>query len=66
MIVKINGQKKEFPDGQCLNGIIRHFTPNGKRVIAELNGTIIKSTQWADTLIKEGDMIELVNFVGGG
>lgn len=35
-------------------------------LVAELNFKIIKQAEWNDTLIKEGDTIELLSFVGGG
>ena len=47
----------------------QYITENGYQatsLIAELNFKIIKQEEWFTTLLKEGDTIELLNFVGGG
>ncbi|MCM0080076.1 sulfur carrier protein ThiS [Geomonas sp. Red32] len=37
-----------------------------RRVAVELNRDILPKTQYADTMLKEGDSVEIVHFVGGG
>lgn len=37
-----------------------------RRVIAELNGCIVRSEEYGSTALADGDRIELVHFVGGG
>lgn len=66
MQIKINGQTKTFADGSNLEAIIKQSCQNCQRVIAEVNGAIIKSQQWGQQPIRQGDQIELVSFVGGG
>jgi len=61
----INGQNKEF-QGATLKDVIASFACDTGRVIAELNGQIIKNSSWQDTHVRNGDTIELVTFVGGG
>ncbi|WP_019912022.1 sulfur carrier protein ThiS [Paenibacillus sp. HW567] len=39
---------------------------NGRLVIVELNGEIVSKDSYGETLLSEGDRIELVHFVGGG
>ncbi|MHA6529602.1 sulfur carrier protein ThiS [Paenibacillus sp. BAC0078] len=39
---------------------------NGRLVIVELNGEIVTKDNYGETLLSEGDRIELVHFVGGG
>ena len=36
------------------------------RVAVELNGSIIPKAKFKDTVLKDNDKIEVVNFVGGG
>lgn len=64
--IKINGSDKEFSSSSNLKSIIEEFCKNSSRVIAEVNGTIVKNPNWEQTLIKDGDVVELVSFVGGG
>ena len=69
MKIIINGKEKEFSPSGNLKHVVEQFcelSSTSQRVIAEVNGTIIKSAQWSDTAIQNGDKIELVGFVGGG
>ena len=66
MKITINGQSKDLNGPVQLNAVIAQFCKDTSRVIAELNGDIVKKTSWNTTTIKDGDNIELVSFVGGG
>ena len=66
MKITLNGQKKECADSLSLKNIIEQFCKETRPVVAEVNGTIIKSPQWAQKILSPGDTVELVNFVGGG
>jgi sulfur carrier protein len=37
-----------------------------RRVAVELNRDILPKAQYQETLLKEGDALEIVHFVGGG
>lgn len=41
-----------------------HILPG--RVAIEVNHSVIKKTEHSSYLLKDGDLIEIVNFVGGG
>ena len=66
MKIMLNGQPKDFPDVQNLKEIVRQSCQNSNPVIAEINGNIVKNFNWDQTIVKDGDIIELVSFVGGG
>ena len=66
MQIILNGQQKEFQGTISLKGIIEQFSKETKHVIAEVNGTIIKNSQWESRILAAGDTVELVNLVGGG
>lgn len=66
MKVTLNGQSKEILEKLTLKNLVEQFCKNPNRVIAEVNGDIIKSQKWNDHLLNDGDTLELVNFVGGG
>jgi len=64
-MVKINGEEKNAVG----KTVAEYLTENGydiKRVAVELNSDILPKSQYADTLLKDGDVIEVVSFVGGG
>lgn len=66
MKINLNGQSRELDSSTTLEELIGQFCKNTKHVIAELNGEIIKAQKWTETQVKDGDHVELVNFVGGG
>ena len=66
MLLQINGEAREFPAGLNVTSLVQHLELRPERVAIELNKQIIKRTLWRETSLKDGDMIEIVHFVGGG
>lgn len=66
MKISLNGKIKELPKAVTLKEFIGHFTNNKSPLVAEVNGEIVRTPQWEETLLQDGDAIELVSFVGGG
>ena len=66
MKIIINGQEKKLTVSLNLNSLVGQFSPNSNRIIAEVNGQIIKNPVWNQTHLKDGDVVELISFVGGG
>jgi sulfur carrier protein len=66
MTIIINGTPKEYSNAVPLEELVAQYCKNPKHVIAEVNGEILRSSQWAGRSVKDGDTIELVGFVGGG
>jgi sulfur carrier protein len=69
MIVIINGQNREFtefPAVARLSEIVASLALKGDRVAIEHNGSIAARSQWEATIVKTGDKLEIVHFVGGG
>lgn len=66
MKIILNGYLKEISDFPDLSAFIDHYRRSNSPVIAELNGEIIKDHRWKKTVLREGDQLELISFVGGG
>ena len=69
MTLIINGQTKDVGaenGSPTMAGLIGQFCKNKKNIMAELNGSIVSSAGWETTVLREGDQVELVAFVGGG
>jgi len=67
--LKINGVEKHFPSGQfpaTLAELVEHLGFAAATVVAEVNGEIVKSENFAQTSLSAGQSIELLRFVGGG
>lgn len=65
MEISLNG-KKVTSTQPTLFGLICETGLDQESLIAEVNFEVIKSEKWPDTVIREGDQIELLSFVGGG
>jgi sulfur carrier protein len=67
MNLKINGELVTVPSSiTTIKEIIDHFKINNPVVIVEHNNAILERDVHAHTSVKDGDKIELVQFVGGG
>ncbi|MFT5206763.1 MAG: thiamine biosynthesis protein ThiS [Candidatus Omnitrophota bacterium] len=67
MRLTINGQVEDIA-AETL-GLVTYLSEkkiNPQTVAIELNHEVISKSVYATTLIKEGDVIEIVRFVGGG
>ena len=66
MTVHLNGEKRDFPDGLTVAGLVAHLGMKPDRVAVELNLEIVPRPRWEGTTLKDGDKLEVVHFVGGG
>lgn len=66
MKIRLNGQDKVLTEAQNLSALIASYRPDNPRVIAEVNGEIVRQPQWDSIHLSDGDRVELVCFVGGG
>jgi len=65
MKVNVNSIDQEVPIGTTLSGLLSQLDIKQDRVAVELNLTVLDRKQF-DRSLKEGDKIEIINFVGGG
>ena len=64
-MVKINGNQ-ENAAGKTLAEYLETTSFDTRRIAVEINGEIVPKAQYANTLINDGDIIEVVSLVGGG
>jgi sulfur carrier protein len=65
----INGQVRLFealPTSATLDQLVQELGLKGDRVAIEYNGNLAPRTTWAQTVLAQGDRLEVVHFVGGG
>ncbi len=66
MILTLNGEKKDIQDNLTVEGLLRNMEIEPARVAVEVNLNIIKKNDFHTCVLKDGDKVEIVNFVGGG
>ena len=64
-MVTVNGTALDIA-GQNLEGYLAGEGYDKKRIAVELNGEIVPKAQYGQTVLKDGDALEVVSFVGGG
>ena len=64
-MVKINGELLD-KDGKTVTDMLADMDISGQRVAVELNEEIVSKAKYGETVLKDGDKVEVVRFVGGG
>jgi sulfur carrier protein len=63
--VTVNGDDRELPDGASVTLLLQDLKLTPDKVAIELNRRLLRGDKY-DQPLKEGDVIEVVTFVGGG
>jgi sulfur carrier protein len=69
LTVILNGQSRSFDaleEAANLEQLVVELGLKGDRVAIEHNGEIAPRSNWAQTVLRGGDRLEVVHFVGGG
>jgi sulfur carrier protein len=66
MRVLLNGEQTELADGVTVRDLIAELDLTKKRVAVEINREIVAREEFAARAIREGDVVEIVHFIGGG
>ena len=66
MFITLNGEPFEIDQPVTVADLLIRLAIDARRVAVEHNLEILRRPAYADTLVHEGDRIEIVNFVGGG
>jgi len=65
MWLEVNGERHEMPEGATVVDLLRALAVRG-RVAVERNGVVLRQAEHAEVRLGEGDVLEVVTFVGGG
>jgi len=66
MQVTVNGESKELADNTTIDALIDALGLAEVPVVVQLNDEIVNRDRYPETVLAEGDVVELVRFVGGG
>ena len=66
MKITLNGDAFEFAGPATVSDLLARLDIDARRVAVEHNLIVLKRTTYDSTEVREGDQVEIVNFVGGG
>ncbi|MEE2637955.1 MAG: sulfur carrier protein ThiS [Acidobacteriota bacterium] len=66
MRITLNGDPYELDEPLSVRCLLEKLEIDPRRVAVEHNRSILKRPAYASVTIQPGDVIEIVNFVGGG
>ena len=66
MQIILNGDRHELPAPLTVSELLSRLQIDPRRVAVELNLVVLKRGTFDTTTVKDGDEVEIVNFVGGG
>jgi sulfur carrier protein len=64
--ITLNGDPLELEQSLTVADLLARLAIDPRRVAVEHNLSILKRHAFAETLVRDGDTVEIVNFVGGG
>jgi sulfur carrier protein len=64
--IQLNGEPHQIAGDARLPALIEELKLRRGRVAVEINRTVIPKADWDATVLRPGDFVEIVNFVGGG
>jgi sulfur carrier protein len=66
LTIQLNGDRVEMPGPLTVSELLARLAIDARRVAVEHNLVVLKRAKLDDTVVCEGDQIEIVNVVGGG
>jgi thiazole synthase len=64
--ITLNGEARSFTAGASVADLVRDIGLNPAKVAVERNLEIVPRSTLAQVMLADGDMLEIVHFVGGG
>lgn len=64
--VTINGEKRALKSERSVAALLDEMGLDRTKVALERNLAIVPKSQYADTVVADGDKLEIVHFIGGG
>ena len=63
---RLQGPDEAARRARGLSALLDRLEIDARRVAVELNLAVVKKAAYDSSVIKDGDEVEIVNFVGGG
>jgi len=66
MRVTLNGEARDLPDGLTVAELVGELGLRARRIAVEINLDILPSDHYPRRALADGDVVEIVQFIGGG
>ena len=66
MNITVNGKPTTCDEGETLLELLRRLGLTPEKIVVERNRDIVPAAAFAETVLLDGDTLELLQFVGGG
>jgi sulfur carrier protein len=66
VLIAVNGQARTVPDGGTVEQVVGETTALTSGIAIAVNGEVIPRREWAGTVLRDGDQLEVVTAVQGG
>lgn len=66
MQITVNGTSQQVAVGTTISRLLETLRLDPQRVAVERNLEVVAKDDFADTILADGDSLEIVQFVGGG
>jgi sulfur carrier protein len=62
----VNGKEMDLKGTKTLDKLLEELQINKDKIVVELDGDIITKESFAEIILKNSNVIEVISFVGGG
>jgi sulfur carrier protein len=66
MQIQVNGAPQVVPENVTLSALLERLSLSGKRLAVELNGEIVPRSTYGERQLRDRDVLEIVQAIGGG
>jgi thiamine biosynthesis protein ThiS len=66
LLIQVNGEPREVEEHISLPELVARLNLKAETIAIELNHQVVRRSEWDNNLLKSGDQVEIVHFVGGG
>ncbi|HTY56099.1 MAG TPA: sulfur carrier protein ThiS [Candidatus Binataceae bacterium] len=64
--IQLNGKAYPIEDGLRLEALLERLALKRTRIAVEINQQVVPKADYAGVVLRQGDQVEIINFVGGG
>jgi sulfur carrier protein len=66
MTIQVNGETREVAEGCTVAALLAALGRERGRIAVEVNAEVVPRATYAARILRPGDRVEVVTFVGGG